>query len=258
MKKSAFAVIVLAASAGSALAQPVINGYAVNERIFNDDPGSTVNSVVNFPTSVTISDGNFTGGGFANRHNWRLSDDGGATGADFSNGDSFSLMTDITISGTGEAEAGLNLSPWWSQNVDGVFNLRTTDGEVAIFGGRLPFYSFTGDQGVTYTKGSTVSIGLIYSANSNTAGDPATIEYLYNDGTAYTSGALAFDEGNPAEGFGSWGMLDNAQAGGFMQVFLGSGGDISTTWDNINYVPTPASAALLGLGGLVATRRRRS
>jgi len=258
MREISTVAIALAVCAGSALAQPAINGASVNARLWNDDPNSTFTSTVNYPTSVSLSDANLSGGGWANRHNWRMSDDGGATGANFSNGDSFSFSADVTISGSADGEAGLNLSPWWSQNFDGQFNMRTTDGEVAIFGGRLPFYSFTGAQGVTYTKGTTVTLGMIYSANGLSAGDPATVEYTYNDGTAYTSGAIAFDQGNPAEGQGEWGMLNGAQAGGYMTAFIQSGSDLTTSWDNINYVPAPGAMALLGLGGLVATRRRRA
>ncbi len=246
--------------AGTSLAQPAIDSAVINLRIFNDDPTTTLTSVNNYATEITISDSKVgNNAGFANLHNWRASADGGATAADFANGDSYSLFSDVTISGTGDGEAGLNLSPWWSPDVDGRFNLRTTDGEVAIFGGRLPFYSFTGSQGVTYVKGSMVRIGMIYDANSNSAGDPATIEYLYDDGTAYTSGPLAFDQGNPAEGFGEWGMLDSAQIGGYMQFFVaGDNTDgLSTTWGNISYIPAPGSLALLGLGALGAVRRRR-
>ena len=46
---------------------------------------------------------------------------------------------DVTISDGGEGEGGNGISPWWSQLVDGIFNMRTADGEVACFGGRLPF-----------------------------------------------------------------------------------------------------------------------
>ncbi len=251
--------LALAASAGmtsAVVASPIINGAVINERIFNDDPGSTVTTVNNFGAEITITDARTGAGGFANLHNWRASADGGATAAQFANGDSFTLFTDVTISGDGNGESGLSVAPWWSPDVDGRFNMRTSDGEVAVFGGRLPFYSFTATHGVLYTKGDTVTLGVIYNANGNSAGDPATIEYIYDDGTVYSSGALAFDEGNPAEPYGTWGMLDNAQIGGYTQV-TGANATLSTTWGNITYTPTPASAALLGLGGLAAARRRR-
>ena len=61
------------------------------------------------------------------------------------------------------------------------FNFRTTDGEIAVFGGRLPFYSFTGSQGITYTKGDTVRVGVIYDPHSLSMADPATIQYNRDD-----------------------------------------------------------------------------
>lgn len=257
MRVRALGLVAGAALTTSAFASPVINGAVVNERIFNDDPGSTLVSTNSYPGSIVISDTRTGGGGFANLHNWRASADGGATAVNFANGDSFSLFADFSLTGGGSGEGGLSLAPWWSQNVDGRFNLRTTDGEVAVFGGRLPFYSFTGSQGVTYTAGTTVRLGIIYSANGLSSADPATIEYIYDDGSmVYTSGVLAFDEGNPNEPYGTWGMLDNAQIGGYMQVF-NTASNLTGTWGNIVYTPTPSSAALLGIGGLLATRRRR-
>lgn len=263
MRGKGIATVVLAAVAGAACASPNINSAVINERIFNDDANSVFTSVNNYPSAITLSDlmvdGDGIGGEFANFHNWRLSDNG-VSAAVFNNGDSFSLFTDITVSGNGEA--GLSLAPWWSHDIDGRFNLRTSDGEVAIFGGRLPFYSFTASHGVVYANGSTVNIGMVYSANGLSAGSPATIEYFYNDGVnSYSSGALAFDMGNPAEDppHGLWGMLNDARVGGYMQVFIDQGNSANglvTTWGNIDYVPAPGTLALLGLGA-VASRRRR-
>lgn len=257
-------VAVLAIAAGAALASPQINGAVITPRIFNDDADSVFTSVNNYATEVTMTDshvdGDGVGGEWANLHIWRLSDNGGTSAAVFNNGDSFRLSTNLTISGNGEA--GLSLAPWWSHDVDGRFNLRTSDGEVAIFGGRLPFYSFTASNGVHYVAGTTVSIGMEYHANGLSAGDPGTIEYFYDDGSnLYTSGMLAFSEGNPAEDppYGLWGILNDARVGGYMQAFISQGNPdngLSASWTHIDYVPAPGTLALLGLGAL-ATRRRR-
>jgi hypothetical protein len=223
----------------------IIDSAVINTRIFNDDPGSTLTTVNNYPALIEISDTRSGGGGFANLHNFQLAEAG--VQHVFDNNEAFSFSADLTISGAGEGEGGLQLAPWWSQLVDGRFNLRTTDGEIAVYGGRLPFYSFTGTQGLIYTKGETVRVGMIYDPNSLSAGDPATIVYnLTMGGTDYTSGPLAFDEGNPAEGFGSWGHLDDARVGGFVQVFSSSG-NLTTQWANMSYIPEPASIGLLGL-----------
>jgi hypothetical protein len=259
MQRSAAVLVASLGLAAAAAAQPVVNGASLNTRIFNDFPNSTLGTTNTFPGVVRISDANLVNSppaGFANRHNWRLSADGGATNATFMNSHSYSLFADVTLSGTGNGEIGIQLSPWWSQNVDGNLMLNGVSGEVAAFGGRLPFYSFTASQSVNYVKGTTVRVGFEYDANSNTAADPGAIRYWYGN---LNSGWLNFDEGNPGEGFGSWGALNSATAGGYLQVVgaqTGTG-DLVGTWANISYVPAPGSMGLLALGGLLAARRRR-
>ena len=232
------AAVIVAAPVAEATPNP--NSAYVKTRVFNDEPFSTLSVNNSYPAFITISDQKTPGaGGFANRHIWRYSEDGGATPAQFANGDHYRACADLTIRGTGQGEAGLQLTPWWSAEVDGIFNVRTTDGEIAIFGGRMPFYNFTASHGINYVKGNTIHLEMIYDANSNTAADPATIEYkvVYN-GNPYSSGPIAFDEGNPAEDppHGLWGQLTPAYVGGFMQYFIsGSGvdGDLAVAWENI-------------------------
>jgi len=251
----------VAAYGANALA---IDSAVINTRIFDDDPTSTLTTTNSYPALVEISDTPDSDPGFANLHNFHLADAGVEHA--FANNEPSSFSADLTISGAGEGEAGLQIAPWWSPNVDGRFNFRTTDGEIAVFGGRLPFYSFTASQSLTYTKGDTVRAGVVYNPHALSAVNPATITYNVNiGGTDYTSGPLAFDEGNPVEGFGSWGHLDDARMGGFMQIFIdgsGPGNNLTAQWGNISYsesIPEPASMVLASLGvlGLMMLRRKR-
>ncbi len=267
MGRNAIAVALLLGLGVVAIAQatPVIDSAIINTRIFNDDPTSVLTTWNDYPTSLWIQDASLDGdgaGGWANRHNFRLSDTGGVSEAVFMNGDAFEFYSDVTLTGTADMEGGLNLSPWWSQQVDGVFMLRTSDGEISCWGGRLPFYNFTAEQGLTYTLGETVRLGMIYDPNSLTEEDPATIEYLiWQGGTQYTSGPRAFDMGNPDEEdpYGLWGILNDARVGGWFQPQI----DVADpdNWGRIDFgtmefVPEPAALVLLGVMGLAVVRRR--
>lgn len=235
----AFALVAL--SAGTALATDTPTGAVVIERVFNDSFASILTVNNSYPTVIDINDEAAGPLGWANLHVWRFSTDG-MTAQQFDNTDGFMFTAELTISGTGDGEAGLQISPWWSPNVDGRFNVRTPDGEVACFGGRLPFYSFTGSQGVSYVKGTTVRLGMIYTTNVEMNSTmPATIEYLYDDGVLHTSGPIPFDEGNPAEDppHGLWGILSPAYAGGHMQFNnmsgSGVGSNLNVVWGDITF-----------------------
>jgi hypothetical protein len=259
MKSLVTAAMVVACVAGAANAAPTINGAVINSRVFNDYPASNHTFNNNYSTNVQLADGNLLGPGFANLHNFRLSDNGGASAAVFNNADPFAIWANVTVSttGNGAGEAGLTVSPWFSQNVDGVFNIRTTDGEVAVFGGRLPFFSFTGAFGVQYVAGTTVNVGIEYDPRSLTMADPGQIRYTYN---GFSSGWLNFDQGNPAEDppYGLWGTLNDARVGGRLLAFGGRTGTVTADFGNIYYaVPAPSASIALGLFGLAATRRRR-
>ena len=262
------AATVAAFVTGAALAAPPIDSAIINERIWNDDADSVLTTTNLYPSLISIQDaqldGDGAGGEWANRHNFRLSANGGISEAVFMNDDAFEFYSDVTITGPANSEGGLNLAPWWSQAVDGVFMANAANGEVAAWGGRLPFYSFTVNHGLTYVRGTTVRMGMIYNPNSLTELDPATIDYIYvdADNTTYTSGPMAFDMGNPAEDppYGLWGILNDARLGGYFlpQIDVGN----PDNWAQIEfgdmvYIPEPASLLLFGLAGLAVCRRRR-
>jgi len=216
--KLLIAVALVATVAGAALAAGVPNSAVVIPRVFNDDPFSILTVSNLYPTGICFKDVIVPPAGWANLHVWRFSQDG-MTPMEFGNTDSFAFGASVRISDVGNGEAGIQITPWWSE-ADGRFNIRTPDGEVAVFGGRLPFYSFTANHGKSYVKGTWVRMTMIYRPNTEmNAANPATIEYIYDDGIPVSSGEIAFDMGNPAEDppHGLWGILNYAHVGGYMQ-----------------------------------------
>ena len=91
---------------------------------------------------------------------------------------------------------------------------------------------------------------MICLPNGLSETNPATIEYkITYDGMNYTSGPLAFSEGNPADDppYGRWGILNEAQVGGYMEMEVNN--MMSSTWSNICFEPltvgvTPATWSL--------------
>jgi hypothetical protein len=191
----ALAFAVLAATTASAT--PVPNSAVLHLRVFNDCPISVLNTTNAFPALIQIDDQNQIPpfcAGFANLHTWRFSTDG-VNAIQFLNGDAFQYSANFTINGAGEG--GLSMSPWFSPDADGQFNVRSTDGEIACFGGRMPFYSFTGSQGLVYVNNTPIFLEILYNPRSLSSVAPAQITYniRYNS-INYTSGPLNFDEGN--------------------------------------------------------------
>ena len=245
--KLIIAIALVAVAAGTALAAGVPNSAVVIPRVFNDDPFSILTVDNSYPSGISITDEVVPPSGWANLHVWRLSQDG-VSPMQFANNDGFAFGASVRLTGNGEA--GIQLTPWWSE-ADGRFNLRTPDGEVAVFGGRLPFYSFTGNHGKLYVAGSWVHLTMIYRPNQDMdASNPATIEYIYDDGLPVSSGQLPFDEGNPSEDppHGLWGILNFAHAGGYMQ-FNNMGGQPAGTTFQVEY----CTFTFQDLGAVVAT-----
>jgi len=151
-------------------------------------------------------------------------------------------------------EGGLSLAPWWSPDPDGLFNCRTTDGEIACFGGRMPFFSFTASFGIHYVPGTPIQLGVSYLPNGLSSGSPASVVYNVRYASInYTSGLLNFDEGNPAENppHGLWGALTPWYAGGQMKMYvqtIGQPHSATGSWTDIQYTsgPTPTSKSSWG------------
>jgi hypothetical protein len=227
---------------------PAPNSAVITPYVFGDCPGSTLTLINNYPALISINDTDVGCVGWTNLHVWSFSEDG-LTPAAFENCSHYKFSAILNISGSvGNAEAGLRLSPWWSPSVDGRFMVNAGSGEIACFGGRLPFYSFTAASGLRYIPGTDIWLQIIYSPHSLTAADPATIVYMVAyQGQSYVSPILPFDEGNTAEGHGSFGELYPARVGGYVQEPEGSGGALfnwTAQWKEIYFEgpsATPAS-----------------
>jgi len=223
----------------AAVATPSPNGAFVSTRTFNDCPTSTVATNNTYPMSVQISDSNLSCSGYANLHSWSFSADAGTSAAVFANDDTFCFGADVKLEGSGIGEGGLRVSPWWGQYVDGRFMINAETGEIAVFGGRLPFYSFTVSNSITYTKGTTVHMAINYDPNALTAMDPATIQYSLTLGAqVYTSPALPFSMGTQSEDppHGLWGILNDARVGSYFQPRTQlnvQDSALTATWPNI-------------------------
>jgi hypothetical protein len=227
-----------------------INSVVIQERFFNDFPGSTLTTVNNFPTDVSFTESNYGAGGFANRHNAVYSADG-STAYGLTQSDGFDISFNVLI------DAG-SLSPRKEGGIrfdsgitgDGLF-IVASDGEVAAFGGPLPFHSFGAG---AYTAGTTAGMRVIYRPDDDTDafdGDASTMEYFFN---GVSSGQL--DISNTENGWASGTTISN-----YLQVApdTGNPGDFAIAeYSNIAIsVPEPGTLLLLGLGGVLALRRRR-
>jgi hypothetical protein len=228
------ALLALALTAGvAAAATPNPDSAVITGRVFNDCPGATFTESNLYPSSITLHNVGDNCFGWANLDIWRFAV--GGTVAEFPNLSAFTFTTTMVLSGSGQMEGGVQITPWWSE-ADGRINCRTTDGEIACFGGRLPFYSFTGSHGITYVKGTPITLSMTYLPNGLSSVSPATIQYtiVYN-GNTYASPQLPYDQGNTSEDppHGLWGLLNNGHVGGFMQSLWALGGDPTATTDAV-------------------------
>ena len=254
MKRLFLPLALLTFAASAAYATPPANGAKINERVFNDCLITTLTTVNNYPAEISFDEGNQVCSGGANLHAWSYSDDGGANAMVLNNGDGFSFSFDARIEGVGtNGEVFSRISPWWSQYADGRINCRIPDGEIACFGGRMPFYSFTVQHGISFARNATISLGMDYNPNGLSAASPGTIQYHVGwNGNTYDSPVFNMDMGNPAEDppHGLWGILNDARAGGAIQIFEGTGGAgnnlkaifSNMVFDNSGPVPTQSSS----------------
>jgi hypothetical protein len=243
MKRIATLLLTAAALtvAVTAFATPNPNAAIVNTYVYADCPSPFSTLTVNnsYPALIQYTDYHICpSANFENLHNWSFSSDGGATAAVFNNADAYRFGFDFQISGPGSAtgagdglaEGGLRSSPWWGKETEGRMNVKVTNdggtGEIACFGGYMPFYSFTVNNGLHYTLGDVIHLEVIIKPNALSASDPGTAEYIVRyHGTTYASGPLAFGPANPMDPpHGTYGPEDDGRAGGVFAPFVGNSG----------------------------------
>jgi hypothetical protein len=286
MKRIATPLLTVAAMcvAVSAFANPNPNSDIVKTYIYADcpTPFSTLTLTNNYPAFIQFTDNHICpSANFENLHNWSFSSDGGATETVFMNADAYRFGFDFQISGPvggatgpgdGLAEGGLRSSPWWGQETEGRINVKVTNpidpsnGEIACFGGYMPFYSFTVQNGLHYHLGDMIHLEVIIKPNSLSQTDPGTAEYVvrYN-GTSYASGPLPFGPANPNDPpHGTYGPEDDGRAGGVFAPFvgqppgntLGNGpGTVTGTFSNVFFTTLPTASKTSTWGQLKSLYR---
>jgi hypothetical protein len=249
--------IALCASSAAMGQVSAIDGMKEIPRYFNDRPGSNLVFENVYPALFRISEDKPGPGGFANGHMGAFSVDGGANAYDFNYGDAFDtvmtmnvLVDPINVGG----EAGFKF------NLFGIghFGVLPHNGEIAAFGGILPFHTF----GAGLWSGGDIDLRIIHTPGNGNglpggATIPSTMEYMYNLGSGWiSSGPIAFSN---LEG----GIPDIAGN----PLYLGPG--IQNNWgaglikSDVNFtnikivVPAPGALAVGAGLGLLAMRRRR-
>lgn len=275
-RRSMVAVGAIVASCGMAQASDIsqANGVMFNNRVWNDFPGSTLTPVNTWPTAVGWNEQFAVGevGNFANKHLAYLSTDGGTSAHQHHVAQGFTLSFTVNISAPNalpRKEGALQIEnprPALGFTDEGHM-LVASDGEVAIFGGAMPFFSSnvpgswgsgsSGSSGGWYTLGQTAQVSFTYYAPGDVDPTLGAYRITFNDPVTgmHDSGLKIWGvESDGTAGFNT-GTKIAFQAQNTRNPLIADSSDV--IYGNVSVVPAPGALALLGLGGLAAARRRR-
>ena len=140
----------------------------------------------------------------------------------------------------------------------GELQLRDFGGPAGLTSGSLDVSNF--DE-VTFTLSGETAGSQVFNNQGTTTGGPEFFAGFYSlDGGSDVEVARTINDGDL-----SFSITIDVSGASTLEVGLlssvngsGDGFDVSAITVSGDPVPTPASAALLGLGGLIATRRRRA
>lgn len=234
-------------------------------------PGAGLGTVNVGPTAVGVTAGTLAAGGTVN-FEWFESFQDGTAGLPESRWDSVSYEFGSNVIINGSHNFGTLNGNGVTQSYDG-----------SHVSGGLDFITFTIDQPVA-NLGDYLNIQMLFGATGGMTdtemalfGPDGSLIASDDDGNVGFSSQLSYGAADP---FASGGT--DEIAAGFNGLSLAAGtytigtGGFNTTWAStlggahlpgtnagtyrldITFVPTPGAAALLGLGGLMAARRRRA
>lgn len=221
----------------------------------------------NYPFSIAIQDSFMPCASWMNQSLWHFSEDGGATAARLHSADNFKFSTELVVDGTTAAggEAYININPWWVE-FDGRINVKAGmgGGEIAAFGGFMPFVTWTNAadpsniwaSSLSYVKGTVITLGIEYIGGPTgpSIAFPGRVKYYLNyGGTDYNTGYFPLSVGDTDQ-------FDSVHNAPDCYVYAGGGigviGDspnfdtkMKATWSNIQFTnlqSTPTKSSTWG------------
>lgn len=231
-----------------------INSAIIQSRVFNDVPGAVFTGINNYPGSISLSEAGVSAPtGFANRDQWRFSNNG-ATPYSFQHNDYFTASMTLNLTGnpiTPRKEAGFLFST--ASNGDIQFIVNTDGHEVVQFGG-ISFYSFsdtTHASHVSYNSGDNITLAMSYFLDGN---GKNALQFSAN---GISSPVFEF---GPSVGSGALDIGDGSTLGGYFQIVNDPNNPSNSgtaLFSNITITPEPSVFALVAGGIVTFTLRRK-